>query len=191
MPERIESQNGAEMLQAVAGELYHLGAMLLGEGEATVDLVERTIATAEIPACEDMAQALHGAHVAMAASVMELLSQRNSQYLAAPAGEFGPPNCIGDDDLDAVGVTADDLKRLVSGPGREQLREWLEGLPVAERTIFVLRAVGGLSTPEVAGLLALHGGKAAQGWMTDAVRNTFRQALCSLASQLLQDSASR
>ncbi len=191
MSERKESHSGTEMLQDVAGELYHLGTMLLGEGETTIHLVEQAIATAEIPACADPARPLHSVRVSMAASVIELLSQRDSRALAAPSGEFGPPNCIGDDDLDAAGVSAEELERLVSGPGRRQLREWLEGLPVAERTIFVLRAVGGLSTPEVAGLLALHGGPAAQGWMTDAVRNLFRQALCSLASQLLQDSASR
>ncbi len=203
MPERNQPRSGTQMLQAVAGELYYLGTMLLGEGEATIHLVERAIATAEIPACADPetdpetdpeggpSSALHSARVAMAASVIELLSGRDSRALATPVGEFGPPNCIGDDDLDAAGVSAEELERLVSGPGREQLREWLEGLPVAERTIFVLRAVAGLSTPEVAGLLALHGGEAARGWMTDAVRNVFRQALCSLASQLLQDSASR
>ena len=191
MSERQASPSGTERLQAVAGELYHLGTMLLGEGEATIGLVEQAIATAEIPACTDEAKALHSARVAMAAKAIELLSQQDGSALAAPSGEFGPPNCIGDDDLDAAGVSAEELERLVSGPGRRQLRQWLESLPVTERTIFVLRAIGGLSTPEVAGLLALHGGRAAQGWMTDAVRNLFRQALCSLASQLLQDSASR
>ena len=189
MQKKNESQNGTELLHAVAGDLYRLGAMQLGEGEITVNLVERAIATAELPTCSEKAS--HSARVSMAAAVIEYLSERDANALAAPSGESGPPNCIGDDDLDAVGVSAQELEKLLSGPDRGHLRQWLEGLTVAERTIFVLRAVGGLSTPEVAGLLALHGGKAAQGWMTDAVRSVFRQALCSLASQLLQDSSER
>ena len=184
-------QNGAELLQQVAGQLYHLGTMLLGDSDATVELIEQAIATAELPACADLSTARHNAQVAMAAAAIEMLSRRDPSSLAAPTGESGPPNCIGDDDLDAAGVSPEQIEQLVSGPDRSHLRNWIEGLPVAERTIFVLRAVAGLSTPEVAGLLALHGGRAAQGWMTDAVRSVFRQALCSLASQLLQDSNSR
>ena len=189
MPKMDESQSGTELLHVVAGDLYRLGAMLLGEGETTVNLVESAITTAELPTCSD--QSLHSARVSMATAVIEYLGERDADALAAPSGEPGPPNCIGDDDLDAAGVSAQELEKLLSGPDRGHLRLWLEGLSVAERTIFVLRAVGGLSTPEVAGLLALHGGKAAQGWMTDAVRSVFRQALCSLASQLLQDSSER
>ena len=191
MPKMDESQSGSELLHQVADELYHLGVMLLGESEATVVLVERTIATVDLAAGEDAAQARHSARVALAAAAIEMLSQRDAEALAAPGGEYGPPNCIGDDDLDAAGVSAHELEEMVSGPGRVRMRAWLEGLPVAERTIFVLRTVGRLTTPEVAGLLALHGGKAAHGWMTDAVRGVFRQALCALASQLLQDSNSR
>lgn len=191
MPEMDALQGGSELLHQVADELYHLGVMLLGESEATVVLVERAIATAELPTCEDSANARHSARVALAAAAIEMLSERDGEALAAPSGEYGPPNCIGDDDLDAAGVSASELEEMVSGPGRVRMRAWLEGLPVAERTIFVLRTVGGLTTPEVAGVLALHGGKAAQGWMTDAVRGVFRQALCALAAQLLQDSNSR
>jgi hypothetical protein len=54
------------------------------------------------------------------------------------------------------------------------------------RLIFVLRAVAGLSTPEVAGLLSLHGGERAKGWLPESVRTIFRAALCSLASQMIQ-----
>jgi hypothetical protein len=75
---------------------------------------------------------------------------------------------------------------MMSGPDRERVKKWLESLPTAMRTIFVLRAVAGLSAAETAGLLAAHGGEAAAGWTADAVRGVFRQGLCSLASQLIQ-----
>uniref|UniRef100_E6Q092 Uncharacterized protein n=1 Tax=mine drainage metagenome TaxID=410659 RepID=E6Q092_9ZZZZ len=185
------AKDGSLVLEEVAGELYHIGSMLLGDGEETIRLIERAVATAEIPSCCDGDQAMHSARVALAAASIELLEDRDPSTLAAPKGDFGLPNCIGDDDLSAAGVTAAELETMLAGPGRQRLRGWLEELPVVERVIFVLRAVAGLSTPEVAGLLALHGGKAAQGWMPEAVSNLFRQALCSLASQLLLDSAHR
>jgi hypothetical protein len=59
------------------------------------------------------------------------------------------------------------------------------------RTIFVLRAVAGLTASETAELLIAHGGPQAAGWTPDAVREFFRQGLCSLASQLIQATAAR
>jgi DNA-directed RNA polymerase specialized sigma24 family protein len=69
---------------------------------------------------------------------------------------------------------------MITGPDNHRLRNWLESLSLSLRVIFVLRAVAALSSTEVAGLL---------DWPPDAVRSIFRQALCSLASQLLQASA--
>jgi hypothetical protein len=66
------------------------------------------------------------------------------------------------------------------------VRTWLASLPAAMRTIFVLRAVAGFTTAETIALLKAHGGPKAAGWSPDAVRELFRQGLCSLASQLLQ-----
>lgn len=188
---QMPRMDGSLLLEEVAGEMYHIGSMILGDGEETIGLIEHAVATAEIPSCCDGDQARHSARVALAVSAIELLASHDAAALAAPDGDFGPPSCIGDDDLFAAGVTPAELETLLTGPGRRRLRDWLEGLPMVERLIFVLRAVAGLSTPEVAGLLALHGGKAARGWMPEAVSNLFRQALCSLASQLLLDSTHR
>jgi len=55
--------------------------------------------------------------------------------------------------------------------------------------IFVLRAVAGFSANDTATMLAEHGGKGAEGWNADAVREFFRQGLCSLASQLIHATA--
>ena len=74
---------------------------------------------------------------------------------------------------------------MMSGPGRARMRAWLESLPAAMRTVFVLRGVAPFSAAETAALLAAYGGPNAKGWTAEAVRETFRQALCSLASQLI------
>jgi hypothetical protein len=80
---------------------------------------------------------------------------------------------------------------MITGPERHRLRVWLEGLSVSIRVVFVLRAVASLSSAEVAGLLAEHGGQEAEDWTPDAVRGTFRQGLCSLASQLIHATATK
>jgi hypothetical protein len=94
--------------------------------------------------------------------------------------------CIEDDDLDAAGVSSDELERMIAGPDRDRVRRWLEGLPTVLRTIFVLRAVAGFTPSETADLLRAHGGPKAAGWSAESVRELFRQGLCSLASQVLQ-----
>jgi uncharacterized membrane protein len=71
------------------------------------------------------------------------------------------------------------------------VRKWLESLPMIVRNIFVLRAVAGFTAVETAELLKTRGGPAANGWTPDAVREVFRQGLCSLASQLIHATAER
>ena len=78
---------------------------------------------------------------------------------------------------------------MIAGPDRDHVRNWLEGLPTAMRTIFVLRAVAGFTTAETADLLRAHGGPHAGGWSRDAVGELFRQGLCSLASQVLHEAS--
>jgi hypothetical protein len=180
-----------EVLEKVAGDLYRIGSMLLGEGEETIGLIEQAVATADIPSCSDHLEARHSGRLALGAGAIELLARRDASSLAAPEGEPGPAGCIEDDDLSAAGLTHDELERMMNGPDRGRLREWLEGLSAPLRVIFVLRAVAGLSSTDVAGLLAEHGGPAAENWTPDDVRIGFRQALCSLASQLLHASAAK
>jgi hypothetical protein len=180
------------LLEKVAGELYRISSMLLGEGEESIRLIEQVVATVDLPACHDQVEARHNSRLALAAQAIALLAGRDASALAAPTGEdSGPVSCIEDDDLSAAGVTPDELELMITGPERHRLRDWLEGLSVSLRAVFVLRAVAGLSSAEVAGLLAEHGGPNAQEWTPDEVRSSFRQALCSLASQLIHATATR
>lgn len=80
---------------------------------------------------------------------------------------------------------------MIAGPDRERVRTWLESLPADQRAIFVLRAVAAIPSQETAALLAAHGGPGAAAWTADSAREVFRQALCSLASQLLHASGVR
>jgi DNA-directed RNA polymerase specialized sigma24 family protein len=126
---------------------------------------------------------------ALCAAALELLARRDTKSLEAPEGLEHVATCIEDDDLDSAGVSRDELEGMMAGPDRGRVRTWLTSLPAAMRTIFVLRAVAGFTAAETAGLLVAHGGPAAAGWTPEAVREIFRQGLCSLASQMIQASS--
>jgi len=176
------------MLDAIAAGMYSLASMLVGEGEEGVRLVETAVETAEVSACQDAGEARMSSRRALVNAGLELLARREPGSLAAPEGIEPAGGCIEDDDLEAAGVSRDELERMIAGPARDRVRAWLEKLPAGLRTVFVLRAVAGFSAVETAGLLAEHGGPQAAGWSVEAVRSVFRQGLCSLASQLIQAS---
>jgi hypothetical protein len=160
------------MFDLIAAGLYSIASMLVGAGEDSIVLVEAAVANAEV-------------------SAVEMIANRDPESLAAPVGLEPAVTCIEDDDLDAASEAREDLERMIEGPDRDRVRNWLESLPTALRTIYVLRAVAGLTAVETADLLASHGGPLAPEWDADAVRELFRQALCSLASQLIHASAGK
>ena len=179
-------------LEKIGAELYHIASMLVGEGEDAIRLIEQVVANVDLPGCCDQADARHKGRILLAKDAIADLRQRDAiahtESLSAPAEESGPVSCIEDDDLSAAGVSTAELEQMISGPDSHRLRDWLEGLPASLRVVFVLRAVAGLSSAEVSELLSEDVDPA---WTADGVRSTFRQALCSLASQLIHTAAAR
>jgi hypothetical protein len=176
------------LLNTIAAGLYSLASMMVGEGEDSVRLVETAVATTDVSACDDPIEGRKNSRRALAKAALQMIAQRDPASLAAPVGIEPAGGCIGDDDLEAAGVSSVELERMMSGPDRDRVRNWLENLPVDLRIVFALRAVAGLSAPETADLLAEFGGPKASGWNADGVRTVFRQGLCSIASQLIQAS---
>jgi DNA-directed RNA polymerase specialized sigma24 family protein len=115
------------------------------------------------------------------AAVMRL-SHADPLAFEAPAGGESAGGCIEDDDLASAGMSADQLAGMLHGPGRGVLREWLNQLPVAQRAIFVERAVLGWDNAAAAASLTK---AAARSWQPRQVSDLFRQALCSLANSLV------
>jgi hypothetical protein len=180
-----------EMFERIAMGFYNLASMLVGEGEESVRLVEKAVATTDFSNCQDPQAACKSSRLALARAGLEIVSRRDPQSLTAPESVPASSTCIQDDELEAAGVSVEDLERMFAGPDRHRVREWLAQLPPALRTIFALRAVADFTTRETADLLVEHGGPAATGWTADSVREIFRQGLCSLASQLLHATATR
>jgi hypothetical protein len=175
----------------IAAGLYSMASMLLGEGEESIRAVETAIANAEVSACHNPVEARQSSRKALCAAALEMIARRDPGSLAAPDRVERASTCIEDDDLIAARESGQELLRMLAGPDRDRVRSWLASLPAAQRTIFVLRAVAGFTPAETAALLAAHGGPRAAGWTEDAVREFCRQALCSLASQLIQASTAR
>ena len=175
----------------IAAGLYHIASMLVGEGEESIRLVEKAVTTAEISACEYAVQARRSGRRTLCREAIQLIERRSPGSLAAPQGLEQASTCIEDDDLDAASSYGEELEKMMAGPDRDRVRAWLESLPAEQRVVFVLRAVAGLTSAETAAALAANGGPAAAGWTADAVREVFRQALCSLASQLLHATTAR
>jgi DNA-directed RNA polymerase specialized sigma24 family protein len=174
-----------DVLDQIAAGLYRMASMLVGEGENAIRLVETAIATADVSACSDAMEARKSSRRALCAEALDTLAGRDAASLATPEGLEHAATCINDDDLDAAGESNAELEQMMAGADNDHMRVWLESLPTAMRTIFVLRAVAGFSTGETAELLREHGGASAAGWNGDAVRELFRQGMCSLASQAL------
>ena len=175
-----------EMFDLIAAGMYSIASMLVGEGEESIRLVETAVANTEVLTSHGATEARKNSRRALCAAALDTLTARGTASLAAPEGLEHVTTCIEDDDLDAAGVSSDELERMIAGPDRDRVRRWLEGLPTVLRTIFVLRAVAGFTPSETADLLRAHGGPKAAGWSAESVRELFRQGLCSLASQVLQ-----
>ena len=178
-----------DMLDVIAAGLYNMASMLVGEGEDSIRLIETAVARAEISACSDAQHGRMSSRRALCTAAIELIAERNPESLAAPVWVQHSTTCIEDDDLESTGISREDLEHMLAGPNRENVKLWIENLPTSTRVVFVLRAVAGFTANETATMLAEHGGKNAGGWSADAVRETFRQGLCSLASQLIHATA--
>ena len=185
----LEGMDG--MFDLIAASLYTMASMLVGEGEESVGLVETVVANAEISACHDPVHGRKSSRLALCSAALDTIARRDPASLAAPAGLKPESTCIEDDDLDAAGVSSEELLRMLAGPDRDRVRNWLTSLPTLTRTIFVLRVVAEFRAPEIASMLVEHGGPQAAGWTVEAVREFCRKGLCSLASQLIQASTAR
>lgn len=179
----------AGAVQGMALELFQLASLLVGDEGRALKLIEDSLASMAIDPCLDPESARSEARRCVVSGALKLLSAESPTAFTVQAGlvpEHDP--CVQDDDLQAAGISPEQLRELLDQQGapamREGLRAWLENLPVAQRTVFVQRAVLGQGNDAAAALLRQAAGAPAQGWTSQAVSDTFRQALCSLANSL-------
>jgi DNA-directed RNA polymerase specialized sigma24 family protein len=177
--------SGATQAQDTALELFQMAALMLGNEEEAVSLVEETLADTQADPCADTAAVRGELRPRLLEAAVRRIASLYPAAFAVPVVAEGSGSCIESDDLASVGLSGETLASLTQGPGRVKMREWLEQLTPALRTIFVLRAIAGQDGERTAENLRHSGVDGAQSWRSDQVGTIYRQALCSLASSLV------
>jgi hypothetical protein len=177
--------NESALVESAARELYQTAALFVGDESEAMQLVEQTVASVEMDPCADGDAARSAAsHDLVQRALARVAALRPAQMHPAAAVDLG--GCVETDELSAAGITREQLEGLLSGTGRTRMRQWLEGLGPAERSVFVLRAVLGRSGAESERLLQQATG---DSWTEAHVGGAYRAALCSLASSLVHSAA--
>jgi DNA-directed RNA polymerase specialized sigma24 family protein len=173
------------MAEGTALQLFQIAALMLGDEQEAVSLVEETVAKVETDPCAEGQLAYAEARTLLVHTVVQRMAGLYPEAFAVPTAQPADAACIETDDLGAAGLTGEQFGALISGAGRAGMREWLERLAPALRAIFVLRAVAGQDGEQTAESLRQSGVTGAQAWRRDQVGTAYRQALCSLASCLM------
>jgi DNA-directed RNA polymerase specialized sigma24 family protein len=182
---------GLVKAQDAAIELFQVAALMLGSEADALTLVEHTVSQIEIDPCAQEEVTSAQVRRQLVGAAVARMKQRDPQaFLAPPSSDPANGSCIEDDDLSAAGISSADLAELVSGAGRQEMRVWLEKLPLAQRAIFIQRAVLGWDNGATAETLK-QGSDAGSGWQPHQVSDVFRQALCSLANSLVHSAATQ
>ena len=169
--------------------LFQIAALVLGDEQAAVSLVEETVAGVETDPCADGTLAYVEARTLLVHGAVRRMAGLYPAEFFPPATAPADAGCIGTDDLAAAGPEGEHVASLISGGGRAGMRKWLERLSPALRTVFVLRAVAGQDAEQTAESLRQSGATGAQGWRRDQVGVVYRLALCSLANSLMGSQA--
>jgi hypothetical protein len=180
---------GQLMAEDTALHLFQIAALMLGDEQEAVSLVEQSVAKVEADPCAEGALAYDEARALLVQTAVQRMAGLYPEAFAVPSGAPADGACLETDDLEAVGLNGEQFGAMISVPGRARMREWLERLAPALRAIFVLRAVAGQDGEQTAESLRQSGARGAQAWRRDQVGTAYRQALCSLATCLMSAQA--
>src|ERR1700760_128699 len=134
----LEGMDG--MFAVIAAGLYSMASMLAGEGEDSIRLVETAVATADVSACTDAEEARRSSRLALTTAAIDLIAEREPDALAAPDGLEHAVTCIEDDDLDAAAEAREAMERMIAGPDRDRVRQWLPNPPAPMPVVYRVAA---------------------------------------------------
>jgi DNA-directed RNA polymerase specialized sigma24 family protein len=173
------------MAEDTALQLFQIAALMLGDEQEAVSLVEEVVAKVEADPCAEGTLAYAEGRTLLVRTAVQRMAGLYPEAFVVPTAQPADAGCIETDDLGAAGLSGDQFGALITGAGRAGMREWLERLAPALRAIFVLRAVAGQDGEQTAESLRQSGARGAQAWRRDQVGTAYRQALCSLATCLM------
>ena len=189
MSEEMGGCGNEGAVSEIAVELFQLASLLVGSTGQALPLIEHALGRIEADPCLDPELAREEARRSVVREALRhLAAEQPAAFASQDAEGSGAAACVEDDDLQAAGISAAQLGQWLNEQGEGDLgrgpRVWLEGLPVAQRAVFVQRAVLRQGNEAAAHLLREAGGTEAKGWTPEKVSGLFRQALCSLANSL-------
>lgn len=177
-----QGRAGAARAEHTALELFHLASLLVGDQEQALQLVEQCVSASDLDPCAVDPGAEEKIRGKVTESALAWMRERAPESFAVEESPLPIGGCVETDDLEAAGFPSEKLAEMLSGGQRQKLRAWLDELPMAQRAVFVLRAVLGRNNQAAAEEIRRASGS--QGWTPDYVSVVFRSALCSLANQL-------
>jgi DNA-directed RNA polymerase specialized sigma24 family protein len=183
--DRLKAQDAA---QHAAMELYQIAALMLADESQAIELVEAAVAQTGIDPCAEDEASVDAARHNLVEAAVARLSEADPKAFDVPHSSDSAGGCIDDDDLSSSGISADQLAGMAGGSGQSTLRAWLNKLPVAQRAIFVERAILGWDNAAAAASLSK---AVSRNWQPRQVSELFRQALCSLATSLVHAAAAK
>jgi DNA-directed RNA polymerase specialized sigma24 family protein len=142
-----------------AVQLFHIAALMLGDEQEAVSLVEESVAKVEADPCAEADAAYAQARSVLLDTAVQRMAGLYPEGFAVPAAEAGEGGCLETDEVGAAGLTGEQFGALISGGGRAFMRDWLQRLTPALRAIFVLRAVAGQDGEQTAASLRRSGAK--------------------------------
>ena len=131
------------MAEDTALQLFQIAALMLGDEQEAVSLVEEVVAKVRGRPMRRRDTGVRGGADSAGADCSAADGRAVPGSVCRTDYATGGRSCIETDDLGAAGLTGDQFGALMSGAGRAGMREWLERLAPALRAIFVLRAVAG------------------------------------------------
>ena len=181
---RMIDEDCGQAAEDTALQLFHIAALMLGDEQAAVSLVEESVARVEADPCSETTAARAEARSLLLHTAVQRMAGLYPDAFV-PIPESGEAVCLETDNPGAAGMSGEQFGALLSGSGRAVVRDWLERLAPALRAIFVLRAVAGQDGEQTAESLRQSGANGALAWRRDLVGTAYRQALCSLANCLM------
>ena len=180
----MTDQDCGHAAEDTALQLFHIAALMLGDEQEAVSLVEESVAQVKADPCAEASAAYAEARSLLVDTAVQRMAGLYPEAFSVPTPDGGETGCLESDELGAAGLNGEQFGALLSGSGRAFVRDWLQRLAPALRAIFVLRAVAGQNGEQTAESLRRSGAKGAQAWRRDQVGTAYRQALCSLASSM-------
>ena len=173
-----------EQIDQVASELYRIAALLLGDQNAAVTVVEESLLAVDLHKYQGEAEALLEAQSRVVQHAVARMEQAHPGAFLSAAQACG--ECI---EPVVSGQKAAVPEALPGKPERtghmlNQMRKWLDALAPAPRAVFVLRGLLRYDDGSAADTLSRGLTDSKYVWTAGQVRETYRSALCALGTLL-------